>query len=379
MSDRIKFFTADYRGKDVYIGKKKFPIGSFSVQLLNQFYVDDLGLRICSMAVENFLITDAFEKGYIDEQIFVNAGDEILYVLKFLPKLSPFELLDIKSETKLVQSTFTAENAKRIKEFLKHRADFAFLDDGAVSLNVTPRSYIKDEFEEDVKLFKRATNLLQFYGSLRQGLTVAHDALINFIKGLGTLEHYAESDLLDLAHKCFKKEQFNVTTEYVSIPKSKNSETMVVAKRLHFRNYYGFILTDFFEGLRYNHYPRRCEVCKNYYLMKSARQQKYCDGYAPEELTDGEKLSCRQYAAWVGKKELAEGNPIKEIYNKRCSCIRAEKSKGKITVEFAKIATKLAKDYMYMAESDNVYFQEKYKKDMERNNLYAAVKERMDI
>ena len=62
MSDRIKFFTADYRGKDVYIGKKKFPIGSFSVQLLNQFYVDDLGLRICSMAVENFLITDAFEK-----------------------------------------------------------------------------------------------------------------------------------------------------------------------------------------------------------------------------------------------------------------------------------------------------------------------------
>ena len=101
MSDRIKFFTADYRGKDVYIGKKKFPIGSFSVQLLNQFYVDDLGLRICSMAVDNFLITDAFEKGYIDEQIFVNAGDEILYVLKFLPKLSPFELLDIKSETKL--------------------------------------------------------------------------------------------------------------------------------------------------------------------------------------------------------------------------------------------------------------------------------------
>ena len=91
---------------------------------------------------------------------------------------------------------------------------------------------------------------------------------------------------------------------------------MVVAKRLHFRNYYGFILTDFFEGLRYNHYPRRCEVCKNYYLMKSARQQKYCDGYAPEELTDGEKLSCRQYAAWVGKKELAEGNPIKEIYNR---------------------------------------------------------------
>ena len=31
MSDNIKFFTADYRDKFVYVNKNKFTIGSFTV------------------------------------------------------------------------------------------------------------------------------------------------------------------------------------------------------------------------------------------------------------------------------------------------------------------------------------------------------------
>ena len=99
-------------------------------------------------------------------------------------------------------------------------------------------------------------------------------------------------------------------------------------------HYYSFILTDFFEGLHHGHYPRQCEICKKYFLMTSARKQKYCNGIAPYEY-NGEKMTCRQYAVIMGKKEKVDAHPILSIHKKRCNCIRAELSKGTITKEFA--------------------------------------------
>jgi hypothetical protein len=69
--------------------------------------------------------------------------------------------------------------------------------------------------------------------------------------------------------------------------------------------------------------------------MESLRKQKYCTGFAPIDLTEGKELTCRQYAAMVGRKELAENDPVKDIYTKRCACIRSEASRGKISENFA--------------------------------------------
>ncbi|MBS6598975.1 MAG: hypothetical protein KH292_06735, partial [Collinsella sp.] len=38
--------------------------------------------------------------------------------------------------------------------------------------------------------------------------------------------------------------------------------TETLARRLYFDSYYSFIITDFFEGLHYGHYPRKCGICK---------------------------------------------------------------------------------------------------------------------
>ena len=38
MPDNIKFFTIDFRDAFAYIGDKKFPVGSFVIHFLNQFY-----------------------------------------------------------------------------------------------------------------------------------------------------------------------------------------------------------------------------------------------------------------------------------------------------------------------------------------------------
>ena len=111
--------------------------------------------------------------------------------------------------------------------------------------------------------------------------------------------------------------------------------------------------------------------------MKNARKQKYCTGYAPLELTNEVKMTCRKYAAKQGQKELAENDPIVDIYTRRCSCIRAEKSNGKIDADLAEAAKAMAKELMYKFRRDDNYTLESYERDMKKDNLYALAKKNM--
>ena len=101
----------------------------------------------------------------------------------------------------------------------------------------------------------------------------------------------------------------------------------------------------------------------------SARRQAYCDGMAPYELR-GKRTTCRKYAAAMGRRELAENDPIKDLYNRRRSVIRTEKNRGTITPEFAAAAYKLAKEHKFRALQDQVYAASQYSLDMEREQLY---------
>ena len=74
MSDKIKFFTADYRDKFVYVNKSKFLIGSFVVDFLNQYDVNDNGARVAAMRYDNWMLSSKMEKGYINDYEFIKAG-----------------------------------------------------------------------------------------------------------------------------------------------------------------------------------------------------------------------------------------------------------------------------------------------------------------
>ena len=144
-----------------------------------------------------------------------------------------------------------------------------------------------------------------------------------------------------------------------------------------FESYYSFVLTDFFEGLHHGHYPRQCEVCKQYFLMQNARRQKYCTYGTAPELYHGEKISCRRYAIIQGKAERAKDNPLKAAYDRRCSAIRSEKSRGTISAEFAQAAQEMAKRRLEQAEEDDAYAKANYFTDLERTKLYADTDKRM--
>ena len=179
-----------------------------------------------------------------------------------------------------------------------------------------------------------------------------------------------EAHLLPIALEVFGELPLPVTTEYVPYKKNAKSKADVVARRLFFDSYYSFIITDFFEGLHYGHYPRQCEICESYFLMTSARRQRYCGGMSPYTFR-GKQISCKQYAASINRKELAAADPVVDLYNRRCGAIRSEKSRGSITEEIAAKAKELALEHKLHAQEDPQYASTQYPLDMEREALYA--------
>ena len=218
-------------------------------------------------------------------------------------------------------------------------------------------------------LLAEVNAVLVFFDTLSEDMIDAQKKLRAFIFRLDEAERLDEKHLLPIALDVFGSVPFPLTEEYVGLKKNKRSTEATVARRLRFDRYYSFILTDFFEGLHHGHYPRRCPVCKSYFLMQSARRTIYCSGMSPYEVR-GKRLTCRAYAAYVHRKELAEGDPVTDIYNRRCSVIRAELSRDTITPEFAAKAKALALEHKQRAQFDHEYAVTQYEKDMEREKLY---------
>lgn len=369
MPDKIEFFTVDYRDKFTFIDKNKFTVGSFAVDFLNRYEENDNGARIAAMTFDNQILSSSMERGYINDYEFVRTGKEILYILDVLPNFSPFCYLDIESERKTISETFTKENADFILDYYRQRAKVSTQDEGAMLLDILPDGYAELS-KKGNEFIGFVIRILRFYENIGNDMMRAFEHLTEFVWSLDDLEHYNESELLTLANKIFDKAQFNITTEYIAVPKG-NKKALI--KRLHFETFYSFILTDFFEGLSFGHYPRQCEICETYFLMENARKQKYCMGFAPLELTGVERITCRKFAAKNNQKELAKNDKITDIYNRRCSCIRAEKSQGVISEEFAEKAKRLAKDLKHKFRRDDNYTAEDFEHDMEKHNLYKAV------
>lgn len=377
MSDGLGFLTAVYRDGRVHIGGKSYPAGTFAVQLLNQYYKDDTAARIAVFRQSNWNVQEQLATGYLYETDFLKAREEILTILKTLPKLKPFSSLDIAAEKQRISELFTQENAAAIQDYFRRRAAVAQWDQEAISLGVLPPEYDEALSRKCETLCATVLQTLRFYDSIPEDMRRAFTQLRQFVSRVDEAERFDEQHLLPIATEIFGTNSFPLHTEYIALPKRRNSCILVTARRMAFESYYSFVLTDFFEGLHHGHYPRRCEVCKQYFLMQSARRQKYCTYGTAPELYHGEKISCRRYAIIQGKAERAKDNPLKAAYDRRCSAIRSEKSRGTISAEFARAAQEMAKRRLEQAEEDDAYAKTNYFTDLERTKLYADTDKRM--
>ena len=373
----LGFLTAVYRDGRVYIGGKSYPAGTFAVQLLNQYFKDDTAARIAVFRQSNWNVQEQLVAGYLIETDFLKAGEEILTILRTLPKLRPFSSLDIAAEKQRISELFTQENAAAVQDYFRRRAAVAQRDQGSIVLGVLPPEYDEALSRKCETLCATVLQTLRFYDSIPEDMRSAFTQLRQFVSRLDNAERFDEQHLLPLAVEIFGKTPFPLNTEYIALPKRRNSRILVTARRMAFESYYSFVLTDFFEGLHHGHYPRQCEVCKQYFLMQSARRQKYCTYGTAPEFCHGEKISCRRYAIIQGKAERAKNNPLKAAYDRRCSAIRSEKNRGTISAEFAQAAQEMAKRRLEQAEEDDAYAKANYYADLERAKLYSDTDKRM--
>lgn len=279
--------------------------------------------------------------------------------------------MDIAAEKQRIAELFTEGNAAALSDYLRRRAAIAQFDD------VFSPGYDKALLKTGETMCATVLSTLRFYDAIPEDMCKAFELLKRFASCVDEADRFDEYHLLPIATEIFGTNSFPLHTEYVALPKRRNSRILVTARRMAFESYYSFVLTDFFEGLHHGHYPRQCEVCKQYFLMQSARRQKYCTYGTAPELYHGGKISCRRYAIIQGKAERAKDNPLKAAYDRRCSAIRSEKSRGTISAEFAQAAQEMAKRRLEQAEEDDAYAKTSYYADLQRAKLYADTDKRM--
>ena len=372
------FFTADYRDGRVIFGGKHYPAGMFAVHLLNQFYINDTAARIAVFRDSlNFHILRQLQDGYLNISDFVKTGANTLQSFKTLPKLKPFDGLKAEEIRSTVETLFTEQIGQEICEYFAAKTKLSLLPQDEIAAGTAERIKRMADFSATEEMITEIRSILRFFDTLSEDLIDAHGKLIKFCERIDEVERLDEAHLLPPALKVFGEHHFTQSGKYIAVKKNAKSVNATLAKRLSFDSYYSLILTDFFEGLHYGHYPRRCEICGKYFLMQSARRQKYCSyGIAPE-LYRGNKISCRKYAAVLNRKEKAENDPIAAIYNRRCAAIRTECGRGTIKTEFAETAKRLAKEHKLRAQTDDKYAKEEYRKDMSRETLYAETDRKM--
>lgn len=372
------FFTADYRDGRVIFGGKHYPAGMFAVHLLNQFYINDTAARIAVFRDSlNFHILRQLQDGYLNISDFVKTGANTLQSFKTLPKLKPFDGLKAEEIRSTVETLFTEQIGQEICEYFAAKTKLSLLPQDEIAAGTAERIKRMADFSATEEKITEIQSILRFFDTLSEDLIDAHGKLIKFCERIDEAERLDEAHLLPLALKVFGEHHFMQSGKYIAVKKNAKSVNAALAKRLNFDSYYSLILTDFFEGLHYGHYPRRCEICGKYFLMQSARRQKYCSyGIAPE-LYRGNKISCRKYAAVLNRKEKAENDPIAAICNRRCAAIRTECGRGTIKTEFAETAKRLAKEHKLRAQTDDRYAKEEYRKDMSREVLYAETDRKM--
>ena len=156
----------------------------------------------------------------------------------------------------------------------------------------------------------------------------------------------------------------NVSVEYVPDEKS-------IVRRMHYASFPSMFRSNLYEALAVGNAPKRCPICKKFFLTTNARRQKYCTGFAPEEY-DG--LTCTTVGNMMGRKhrELAENDPTIVLYHRSVDTLDKRVERGTLDKELAAKAKRIARDCKDIAIADADYANEEYLTDMIPDALIAA-------
>ena len=157
------FFSAAYQDGYVFLGKGHYYAGSFAVHLLNDFYKDDLAARLSVFKSASWQVLGLLNKGRMTSAPLINTGKELLQILKVLPKLKPFSLLDVAAEQERISKLFTEESAAILRDYFLQRSLIGQAEEIQVILVNLPK--------HDEHLLKSGMQLME---DIRQTITMYH-------------------------------------------------------------------------------------------------------------------------------------------------------------------------------------------------------------
>ena len=157
----------------------------------------------------------------------------------------------------------------------------------------------------------------------------------------------------------------NVSVEYLSGAKG-------LVRRMHYASFPSMFRSNLYEALAVGNAPKRCPICKKFFLTTNARRQKYCTGYAPEEYGG---LTCVQVGNRMGReeREKAANRPAIVQYHQAVNALDKRVERGTLEREIAARAKARAKELVSGAIVDADYANGEYKNDMTPDALIAAV------
>ncbi len=157
----------------------------------------------------------------------------------------------------------------------------------------------------------------------------------------------------------------NVSVEY--LPGDKG-----LVRRMHYASFPSMFRSNLYEALAVGNAPKRCPICKRFFLTTNARRQKYCTGYAPEEYGG---LTCVQVGNRMGReeREKAANRPAIVQYHQAVNAIDKRVERGTLERDIAAKAKAYAKELVSGAIVDADYANGKYKEDMTPDALITAV------
>lgn len=367
-------FAVDFSGDHLSLNGRTYSLGQVTTDILN-LPVDFLRTRLHDALTLSKAMVSALKEEY-DAEKFRLLRQQILIVIDSAASLQPISYFDVEYSRAIVESVLSE----------KALEDYGRAIELTNNLNVLP----DEEWLSDIqKALGMVKSLSEVYIYLCSDVFNFHHLVRVFIENLVVNNVRTQKDLAALAAVFFTDEdnmkgffQANPLPFLESVtlrPRATivpvaamEGEAFSIKRRIYFGRLMDFFVTDFFEALMVGHYPWKCQYCGRYFLMTSARNQRYCHTVHPAFGVPCSNLAKHRKTRTEETKKNPQSvtdNPYHVMYTRRRDAIRKAKSRNRNTeAAYQKVVTFLKECYD-RAMMDPEYAASQYALDLKRATL----------
>ncbi len=368
------YIVADYAGNKVKVNGEEYKVGACCVDLLNSFNgpeeekaFEELSLRIREESA-------VLESDVIPQEALDALGADIVSLLRLVKNVHPFTAFAADTQLDAVRGAFSADDAIRFRRLYNEccvTASYTGMSPYEVLRENRPDLDAKLFFDMAANSLKLFKNLTVLYGELYLDFIYSKRKISALADQFCALPKADAEHMMPIAFETLPKVATQTKTQFVKADFSGRNKSQL-ANRLYFSRYIDFIFYDFYHGLGFGHYPRKCEICGKFYLKTDSRPQRYCSGLSGITGRNHRVLTCRAVGKRRGEKERAANDSILIVYKRVRDGIRQDEHRGKISAELSKFAKIEAQNCKEKAIHDTAYANGAYVTDMNKDRFYAA-------